>query len=184
MYIARILACGAIIRVIPSPQLFNDSELFKGVIEDLVEFGKKRSTLLELAAPFLCHILNSKHMTEAIFEEVIWPAILPLFANLVVKTEKVKEEVEGDEEVVEATPEDAEEKDSRDAAALLLIALTCHDKGLKMEFEFLNDIDRVVRILLVRSQLGIKFVIIFASHGINCVFFLNFRAIASQTFPK
>lgn len=83
--------------------------------------------------------------------------LVPLFANLEVKTEKENDDQEGEdmpngEEAV--VKQESVEKDAR--AAILLTALTCYDKGLKTDFDFLNDLDRVVKILLVRKQIRIE----------------------------
>ncbi len=130
--------------------------MFKNVVEDLVELGQrqKSSTLQELAGPFIVHILNDKKMTETIFQSIVWPMLLPLFVAKSEKKKKndVEEDEQQEDENTATTTEDEnkEEETTSIRASVLYIALTCYDKGLKTDFEFLNDMDRIVKILLVK----------------------------------
>lgn len=74
-------------------------------------------------------------MTKELFEEIVWPCMVPLFAKVEVKKEE---------------EEDDEWKEKGRSPALLQLALVCFDKGLKEDFEFVKDVKQVVKMLLVR----------------------------------
>jgi len=135
VYIARILALGAIIRTVPISSLIAEGTLLADIIKDLVELGQRRSTLFELATPFICCVLEDEAVTPEIFESALWPCLIPLFT----KTEVKVEEGEGGDDSV----------DKDKGICALRIAVQCSARGLKKDFEFLNDMDQIVRILLV-----------------------------------
>jgi hypothetical protein len=158
VYIARILAFGALIRNVPLATLMKeDQALLKDVLSDLVELGKRRSTLMQLATPFFCHVINDPALTQDGFDSFVWPAIVPLFtATAVMKEEEEEVKVEEDE------AEGEEKKDEEEDAAVgkqqavvtvstLHIALLCAIKGFKTDFEFLDDMSCVVGVVLVSS---------------------------------
>lgn len=146
MYVGRILSGGLILRTVSLPQLLEKPDLLTGILEEAAELGGRRRQLLELATPFILHLLQQKEMTEEVFKERVWPSLLPLFHKEGVKKEEKEEEEE------EGVEEGEEEPEGPISAASLEIALTAWARNLKKDFSFLHDLEKVVKTLLVSTR--------------------------------